>query len=696
MAKNPNKRVKVYILIDDQSNKSLADTRIFDMLGVSGEWSNYTMKTCNGERETKGRNLSGLIVESLDGATKIEAPSLLECAEIPGNMSEIAIPEVAMAFPHLKSIAGQITPLNKGSNVLLLLGRDVPQVHKVRETCNGPNKAPWAQRLDLGWVVVGEVCLNGVHRPKTISTLRTQVLITGRPTTLQPCPNTFQIHTLFDDKVDFRSLSVEERKFLEIMEKEGGLRDDKWTAPLPFKKPRERLPNNREQAWSRAQILRKSMDRNPLKKQHMLDFMDGVINKGHAEVAPPLKNDEELPGCYLQEWKSWKNDLKELQNVSVPRAYPLTFGEMVGLHVFCDASDVAVAAVAYLFSKEGEQRHTGFVFGKSRLAPKAGHTIPRLELCAAVLAIEIAKVICAEVDIPSQEVTYHSDSKVVLGYQNNTTRRFHTYVANRVFKILQFSDPHQWKYVHTSKNPADHGTCQVAARNMKDCPWLKGPHCSVFNVDVPEWFRLVSPQQDKELRQEDKVIVMKTNVHEFCLLERANKFSSWESLIRPITLLIHVACSFHYKNNDDHCKGWHHCRLNDIALKQRAETVSYQEKFYQRELRSLKSSKPLPNDSSILSLAPMLNEDGLICVGGRLRKATLPIIMKHPIVVPGKCHIATLLVRHFHHNIYHQGRQFTEGAVREAGYWVVYRIVYHPSLRNLQKVKRKAQYPAYG
>ncbi|XP_033103443.1 uncharacterized protein LOC117106200 [Anneissia japonica] len=242
---------------------------------------------------------------------------------------------------------------------------------------------------------------------------------------------------------------------------------------------------------------------------------------------------------------------------------------------------------------------------------------------------------------------------------------------------------------------------------MKDCPWLKGPHCSVFNVDVPEWFPLVSPQQDKELRQEDKVVVMKTNVHEFCLLERANKFSSWESLIRPITVLIHVASSFHYKNNDDHCKGWHHRRLNDIALKQRAEKLiikQAQEKFYQRELRSLKSSKPQPNDSSILSLAPMLNEDGLICVGGRLRKATLPIIMKHPTVVPGKCHIATLLVGHFHHNIYHQGRQFTEGAVREAGYWVVgckklvSSIIHHcltcRKLRGKLSIQRMADLPS--
>ncbi|XP_033105145.1 uncharacterized protein LOC117107552 [Anneissia japonica] len=100
----------------------------------------------------------------------------------------------------------------------------------------------------------------------------------------------------------------------------------------------------------------------------------------------------------------------------------------------------------------------------------------------------------------------------------------------------------------------------------------------------------------------------------------------------------------------------------------------------------------------------MLNEDGLICVSGRLRKATLPIIMKHPIVVQGKCHIATLLVKHFHHNIYHQGRQFTEGAVREAGYWVVgckklvSSIIHHcvtfRKLRGKLSIQRMADLPS--
>ena len=43
---------------------------------------------------------------------------------------------------------------------------------------------------------------------------------------------------------------------------------------------------------------------------------------------------------------------------------------------------------------------------------------------------------------------YYTDSKVVLGYINNDTRRFHVYVANRVQTIRNLSQPDQVeKYV---------------------------------------------------------------------------------------------------------------------------------------------------------------------------------------------------------------------------------------------------------
>lgn len=40
-------------------------------------------------------------------------------------------------------------------------------------------------------------------------------------------------------------------------------------------------------------------------------------------------------------------------------------------------------------------------------------------------------------------------------------------------------------------------------------------------------------------------------------------------------------------------------------------------------------------------------------------------------IIPGKHHVATLLVLHYHQAVKHQGRHFTEGAIRAAGYWLM-------------------------
>ena len=40
-------------------------------------------------------------------------------------------------------------------------------------------------------------------------------------------------------------------------------------------------------------------------------------------------------------------------------------------------------------------------------------------------------------------------------------------------------------------------------------------------------------------------------------------------------------------------------------------------------------------------------------------------------LLPKGHHLSELVIRHFHSNVHHQGRQITSGAVSEAGYWVI-------------------------
>lgn len=95
-----------------------------------------------------------------------------------------------------------------------------------------------------------------------------------------------------------------------------------------------------------------------------------------------------------------------------------------------------------------------FSVNTAKVAPKTGHTIPRLELCAAVLAAYIYETVSENSGFSFGETIFYTDSKVVLGYIQNKTR-FYTYVTNRVDKILRITKPEQWLHVNTADDPAD-------------------------------------------------------------------------------------------------------------------------------------------------------------------------------------------------------------------------------------------------
>ncbi|XP_069140958.1 uncharacterized protein [Argopecten irradians] len=950
----PERAVSAYALLDDQSNRSLASSELLDTLGVTGDAIDYTLSSCSGNFKCSGRKVKGLVVQTSNGSDSFCLPQLIECNSIPSDDSEIPTPEIVSHFSHLDSIASCLPEYRSDCSIGLLIGRDVPEAHHIHQQITGPRGSPFAQKTRLGWVIVGEVCLNKVHppdEPVRISSFKTNVM--NRHLSLfTPCINNLRLQEsiiydpLFlktkDDEIP--AWSVEDREFVDLMNRECVQENGFWTAPLPFRKGMKTMPNNRSVALKRAMILDTSLKKDLVKRQHFISFMEKVISSGAAEVAPPTKGevwylpifgiynskkpgkirgvfdssaefkgvslnkhllsgpnltnsllaillrfrrdkyaasadieqmfyrflvkeehrdylrflwyrdnnpdldlieyrmrahafgnspspaiatfalrkgvegayedvrsfvtnnfyvddaltsgpeakcvsdfmhrtqrvlkqngnirlhkvasnsveivksfpsedlgedlkpldfqvdslptqsslgvswnmakdtfqfdvhlsvqsesrremlstlnsifdpigfltpftiqgrillreltsgtdwDTPLPGEHQRKWDDWKTSLKKLKDVQSPRMYTpvsTSTAKDVQLHVYCDASESAVAAVAYLKIKDDGTSHVGFVMGKAKLAPSKGHSIPRLELCATVLAIEVGEIVCRTLSI--QDVRYHSDSRVVLGYIDNRTRRFYTYVANREERILQSSQPSQWKYVSTAMNPADQATRSSArVDGFESSIWLRGPKQLQEDTESAssDVYDLVEPKDDKEIRPEVAVVSRKTVVGGFCA--RFERFSKWRRFVNVVLRIKQLVQRFRKNKriSADQPVETPLTRVDsEVTIIRQAQKSDFEE-----EISDLCAGKQVSKTSSIKGLDPYLDDAGLLRVGGRLKASNLPIKETNPLILSRKHHVSHLIVQHYHECVHHQGRVITEGALRNNGYWIV-------------------------
>ena len=73
----------------------------------------------------------------------------------------------------------------------------------------------------------------------------------------------------------------------------------------------------------------------------------------------------------------------------------------------------------------------------------------------------------------------------------------------------------------------------------------------------------------------------------------------------------------------------------------------------------------LRKNSTLYRLDPFMDHEGLLRVGGRISRAEVPFHIKHPIILPRKGHVTTLVIWHFHQRVKHQGRGITLNEIRE-------------------------------
>ena len=128
------------------------------------------------------------------------------------------------------------------------------------------------------------------------------------------------------------------------------------------------------------------------------------------------------------------------------------------LHVFCDASLKATAAVAYIKTTSNQGTTIPFLMEKTRAATLGQTTIPRLEQQAALYTARFKKTIEDEMDFKFDKIFLWSDSTTVLSWIKNFKLKHKMYTGNRIAEIRDITSTNQWTYVNTKDNPADQGT----------------------------------------------------------------------------------------------------------------------------------------------------------------------------------------------------------------------------------------------
>ncbi|XP_015120520.1 uncharacterized protein LOC107043500 [Diachasma alloeum] len=201
-----------------------------------------------------------------------------------------------------------------------------------------------------------------------------------------------------------------------------------------------------------------------------------------------LKWDDPLSDEYVQRWKTFRENLNDLDRGTVPRWIRISIETLnIQIHGFADASTVAMSAVLYIRTKIiNDSTSTVLACAKTKVAPLKRMTIPRLELTAALLLTQLVASTKQMLQLDQVDTYLWSDSSVALAWIRSHASRWKDFVHNRVVKIQETLPNATWRHVSGKENPADCASRGISPSQLADHQlWWSGPEW--INQDPKEW-----------------------------------------------------------------------------------------------------------------------------------------------------------------------------------------------------------------
>ena len=377
--------------------------------------------------------------------------------------------------------------------------------------------------------------------------------------------------------------------------------------------------------------------------------------------------DKNIPSDILEKWLQWVSWLRCLSQVKIPRSVKPSAHDSsyLELHHFSDSNDRSYGCCSYLRCVGKSGVHTALLCSKGKVAPIKSVSIPRLELQGAVLAARMDSMLREELHLDLGPSTFWVDSTIVLNFIHNDSRRFQVFVANRVSEIRNLTSPDQWNHISGSENPADLITRGVHPDGLMSGIWLRGP--DFLSSYKSEWnhekFVPSSEFDSVEVKRSQQVVSHVVEVSQHPIDTILSYYSSWRRTKRALAWWLRLKENLLHRKSEN-------CSNLTVSEVRTAEILliqHVQSEVYGDEISKLSASKCCKS-SKLRDLSPFINDQGLLCVGGRLKHASLGTESKHPYIIPHDHIVAKMIVLDCH-NVAHLGVEWTLSWVRRK-FWI--------------------------
>lgn len=378
--------------------------------------------------------------------------------------------------------------------------------------------------------------------------------------------------------------------------------------------------------------------------------------------------DEPLNSNLTKLWLQIKEDLSNIQNIQVPR-YVLTSENSLGeIHGFADASQRAFGCCLYYRVFVNGSYRTTLLISKSKVAPIKAQSLPRLELCAAVLLSKTWSKIKSKIIKFVSSIFFWTDSKIVLQWLKLHASTLNCFVGNRISELQEQTRDIQWRHVPSKSNPADIVSRGCSAAELPSTIWFNGPH--FLCKEISDWpANLVDNEIEILERRKAAVFKCTTNDSPAIIDIIIDKHSSYYKIIRILTYVFRI---FNRSPLDRSLKAKDIIHLQATELETTFwRIVSHiQQTNFTAEIEAISNNNLV--QPSLQKLAPFLQdtkmhnkEIKLLRVGGRLSNAPIPYDARFPALLPKEHRFVKLYIEHLHRSHLHAGPKVLLGILRQ-------------------------------